>query len=131
MKQARVKLQSTNLLPSLRNTSIVHRIQRIPQVLRHHNRSINCELQVIQVRVNCFDDSLHSIDFLPANVFKTILKPFNEMLERCETLRKCSSEARRPFSPSSLSLRMRCTVVGVYATFNKKFTFEKQFNHRQ
>lgn len=53
-----------HLLPTLWNSRIIHRIQRVSQVLRHHNCAINRQLQVAQICVNSFYDTLHSVDFL-------------------------------------------------------------------
>lgn len=52
------------LLPTLRDASVVHGVQRLAQILAHHDRAIDRKLQIAQIVVHRVDDTLHTIDFL-------------------------------------------------------------------
>ena len=54
----------TYLLPHLRYLCVVHAVECVSQILGHDDRSVDGELEVVQGRANCADDSLHAIDLL-------------------------------------------------------------------
>lgn len=56
--------KSIYLLPLFRYSCVIHGVQRLPQILAHHNCAVNCQFQIAQIRVDSFDDPLHPINFL-------------------------------------------------------------------